>query len=190
MVKGDNAMTMDARHNDDRREAIRRAFERNSKALAKRPSLGQGTAVTRVRVDDGLRCSVEDGTWTFTADLGAHAGGGDAGANPGVFGRTALGTCLAMTYVMWATRLGVTYQSLHVEVQADYDSRGYHGVGDVRPGYEAIRYVVSVESDEPEAAVHAWLDESDAHCDFRHVFAEPQELTREIRLTSRVEVAS
>jgi len=174
----------------DRREAIRVAFERNSKALAKRPSLGQGTAVTHVRVEDGLRCMVRDGGWSFTADLGAHAGGEDAGANPGVFGRTALGTCLAMTYVLWATRLGVTYRSLNVEVHADYDSRGYHGVDDVRPGYQAIRYVVSVETDEPESAVMAWIDASDAHCDFLHVFTEPQEMRREVRLSRPAEVAS
>jgi len=174
----------------DSLETVRKAFERNSKALSKRPSLGKGTAVTRVRVEDGLRCEVEDGSWTFTADLGAHAGGGDAGANPGVFGRTALGTCLAMTYVMWATRLGISYQSLHVEIQADYDARSYHGVDDVRPGYQELRYVVSVETDAPESAVLAWLDESDAHCDFLAVFAEPQRIRREVCLASRTEVTS
>ncbi len=172
------------------RETIRRAFARNAKALAMRPSLGQGTAVTHVRVEEGLRCEIEDGNWKLTADLSEHAGGGNTAANPGVLGRSALGTCLAMTYVMWATRLGITFHSLHVEVQADFDARGYHGVDGVRPGYEALRYIVSVESDEPESAVLAWLDESDAHCDFLHVFAEPQEIRREIRLTSRVEVSS
>jgi hypothetical protein len=42
-------------------EQIKASFERNSKAIAMRPSADQGTARTRVTLRDGLTCGVEDG---------------------------------------------------------------------------------------------------------------------------------
>lgn len=161
-----------------------RIFERNARALALRPAVGRGTARTRVRLGDGLRCEIADGPWRLVADLGAKSGGGDAGPNPGVLGRAALGSCLAMAYAMWAARRGVPISALEVEIEADYDARGYHGVDGVAPGYVAIRYVVEVASEAPDDEVLALLDEADAHCDFLHVFARPQELRRVVRLTT------
>ena len=168
-------------------EKIKRAFERNARAMSLRPSIARGTAVTRVRVTEGVTCEIEDGPWRLTADLGEKSGGDDRGPNPGVLGRASLGTCLAASYVMWAAKLGVPLAGLEVEIQADYDGRGYHGVDDVPPGYEEIRYVVSVVSDAPEDEVMRMMDESDAHCDFLHVFSEPQTVRREVRLTTTEE---
>ena len=163
-------------------ERIREAFERNTKALSLKPSLGRGTATTRVRVVEGATCEITDGPWSLTADMGEKSGGADRGPNPGVYGRATLGSCLAINYVMWATRLDFPLESLEVEVQADYDARGYHGLDDVVPGYEEIRYVVRVGSTAPEEEVVAFLDEADRHCDFLHVFRDPQTVKREVEV--------
>jgi uncharacterized OsmC-like protein len=163
-------------------ERIRTAFERNAKALSLRGSLGRGTAVTRVRVREGCTCEVTEGPWAFTVDMGEKSGGNNAGPNPGVLGRAALGSCLAIGYMMWAAKRGVAIDALEVEIQADYDSRGYHGVGEVAPGYEEIRYLVRVESGAPEAEVLGMLDEADAHSDYLAVFARPQKLRREVQI--------
>lgn len=165
-------------------ERIRTAFERSAKALQLRPSVGRGTAVTRVRLRDGFTCEIEDGPWRLVADMGEKLGGRNEGPNPGVLGRAALGSCLAVGYVMWAAKHGVPIHALEVEVQADYDARGYHGIGDVEPGYEQIRYVVSIESDAPEDAVMGMLDEAERNSDYLAVFARPQELRREVRFTA------
>jgi uncharacterized OsmC-like protein len=165
-------------------EKIRTAFERNAKALSLRPSHGQGTAVTTVRMRDGLTLDVEEGPWKFTVDMGAKSGGNDAGPNPGVLARGALGTCLAVSYILWAARRALPLRSLEVEVQADYDARGYHGVDNVRPGYKEIRYVVRVESEAPEAEVMRVLDEADAHCDNLFLFADEQKITRQVQLNT------
>jgi uncharacterized OsmC-like protein len=116
-------------------EKIRTAFERNAKALSLKPAIGQGTAVTSVRMREGLTLDVEEGPWKFTVDMGTKSGGNNAGPNPGVLARGALGSCLAVSYILWAAKRGLPLGSLEVEVQADYDARGYHGVDDVRPGY-------------------------------------------------------
>ncbi len=86
-------------------DKIRTAFERNVQALTRRPSTGQKTSVTRVRVRDGLKCDIEDGPWKLTADMKKGVGGNEEGPEPGVLGRAALGSCLAIGYVMWAAKL-------------------------------------------------------------------------------------
>jgi len=166
------------------RERIKRSFERNARALELRPGIGQGTAVTRVRLQGGLRCVIEEGDWRLVADMSPKSGGGDAGPNPGILGRGALGSCLAMGYAMWAAKLDIPIDGIEVEVQADYDTRGHYGVADVAPGYAQVRYVVTVESDAPAADIERLLDVADRHTPYHDVFRRPVELRREIRLVA------
>ena len=100
-------------------EHIKTVLDRNAKALELRPSLGQGTAVTKVRLTGGLACQIEEGEWKLTADMSNKSGGAGAGPNPGILGRASLGSCLAIGYAMWAARRGIPIHSLEVEVHAD-----------------------------------------------------------------------
>jgi uncharacterized OsmC-like protein len=170
----------------ERTEQIRETFERNAKAMALRPSLGQGTAVTRVKRRDGLTMDVEDGNWKLIVDMSQKSGGDGRGPDPGVYGRTALGSCLAITYTLWGAKLGVEFSRLEVEVQADYDSGGYHGVSKSPPGYGQVRYTVTVESEAPEAAVMQVLDMADAHCAYLDIFRRPMDVRREVRVTAGI----
>ena len=163
-------------------ERIRDAFLRSERALRISNEAGRGTAVTKVRVSDGVACEIEDGSWTLTADLTEKSGGARRGPDPGVLGRAALGSCAAMGYVMWAARLGVPIASVAVEVQADYDSRGMYGVGEVPPVYREVRYVVSIESDADAADVMRVLDEADKHSSYINVFRMPVNVKREVCL--------
>jgi uncharacterized OsmC-like protein len=168
-------------------ETIREALERNAKAVTLRPSIGQGTAVTRVRLRPGLSCEVEDGPWHFAVGMTEKYGGTNAGPNPGVFGRGAVGSCIAIGYQMWAARLGVAIDALEVEVQADYDVRGELGVDDeVPPGYLEMRYVVTVESQAPEADILRVLDIADRHSSWRDDIVRPVPLHRTVRVVSPV----
>jgi uncharacterized OsmC-like protein len=166
----------------ERIEQIKTTFERNAKAMAVRPSVGRGTATTKVRLRDGLTCDVEDGKWKLTVDMSAKSGGDGRAPDPGVYGRTALGSCLAISYQLWAAKLGVAFSRLEVNVQADYDSGGYHGVTDVPAGYGQVRYIVSVDSDAPEADVLNVLDQADAHSPYLDVFTRALDVRREVRV--------
>jgi uncharacterized OsmC-like protein len=166
-------------------EKIRAAVERNVKAVSLRPSVGQGTAKTKVRLKPGLECEVEEGNWKLTVGMSEKSGGTNVGANPGVFGRGALGSCLAIGYGMWAARLGVPITSLEVEVEADYDSRGELGIADdVPPGYTQVRYTVTVESPASEEDVMRVLDMADKYSSYRDVYARAHDVRREVRLTA------
>src|SRR5262245_45265331 len=132
---------------------IRNAVERDVRAITLRASVGQGTAVTRAKLADGLSCEISDGNWKFTAGMGSY-GGSHAGATPGVYGRAALASGLAIGYAIWAARLEIQIDSLEVEVQADFDARGELGVDDaIPPGYLAVRYIINISSPAPESEV-------------------------------------
>jgi uncharacterized OsmC-like protein len=164
-------------------EDIKAALERNVAAVSRRPSVGQGTAVTRVRLGDDLRCDIEDGPWTLAVGMTDNYGGDNSAPSPGVLGRAALGSCLAIGYGMWAARLGVPITSLEVEIQADYDVRGELGVrDDVRPGYDEVRYIVSVQSDASEEEVMRVLDTAEHHSSWLDDIANPVPVKREVRL--------
>lgn len=165
-------------------ERLRVAFERSAKALTLRPSLGRGTGVSRTRIRQGLTCEIEDGPWTLTADMPAQAGGDGTAPTPGVFGRAALGSCLAIGYMLHAAKLGVPIASLDVEIQADYDDGALFGVSTSPPGYLDVRYTVTVDSSAPESDVHRVLDEGDAHSPYLHVFSRAQPCRRTVSIVS------
>ena len=166
-------------------EALRTAIDRNIKALSRRPSIGQGTAVTKVRIRDGCTADVEDGGWKLIADESVKDGGNGEGPDPGVFGRAALGTCVAMGYALWAAQLGVPVDGIEVDVHADYNAVGMYGVDDsVAPGWGAMRYVVRIESSAPEADVMRVIDYADAHSPLLDDFARALPVTRDVQITA------
>ena len=84
---------------------------------------------------------------------------------------------------MWGARLGVSFDSLTVDVEADYDSRGELGVSDdVPPGYTQVRYMVTAASRASEADVRRVLDTADKYSPFRDVFARAHDVRREVRI--------
>lgn len=163
-------------------EHIKSSFERVAKALRLRPSVGHGTGVSRTRITNGLTCSVTEGPWKFIADMPENAGGHAAGPTPGVYGRAALGSCLAMGYMMRAATMGVPIKGVEVEVQADYDDGALYGTADVPPGYLEVRYTVTVESNAVETDIMRVLDEADEHSPYLDVFRRAQPCRRSARI--------
>jgi uncharacterized OsmC-like protein len=167
-------------------DAIRDVLERNARAVSLKPAVGQGTSRTQVRLQPGLACTVEEGEWTLTVGMSHKSGGSNAGPNPGVLGRGALGSCLTIGYAMWAARLRVPLRSLEVTVEADYDRRGELGVDDtVPPGYLQVRYIVTVDSPAPEADVVALIDTADKYSSYLDVYRRAHDVRRELHVTRR-----
>jgi uncharacterized OsmC-like protein len=163
-------------------EKIRVAVDRSAKAVQLRPSLGRSTGVSRTRIRQGLSCEIEEGPWKLAADMPEQIGGSGAAPTPGVFGRAALGSCLAIGYMMRAATLGVPIDALEVEVQADYDDGALLGVSDSPPGYLEVRYSITVESPAPESDVMRVLDEGDARSPYLDVFRRAQSCKRQVRV--------
>jgi uncharacterized OsmC-like protein len=165
---------------------VKNAFERNGRALELRPSVGQITATTKARIVEGVHCEVSEGRWTTTIDASEKSGGSGAGPDPGFVVRSALAACLAMGYVMWAAHLDVPIWNVEVDVHADFDVRGQHGVEGIPAGYTEIRYEVRLSSNAPEADLHRVADAADRASMVGDVFARAHRLVRTLNVT-RVE---
>lgn len=167
---------------------IKTILERNIKAIKLRPSVGQGVATTTVRVREGVTCDIEDGQWKLVADESPGEGGAGLGPDPGVFGRAALGTCLAMGYKQWAEYLEVPLESVEVVVEAGYDARGMFGVDDsVKPGWTSLRYTVNIASTAAEAKVREVIDMADRLSPLLDDFSRPLKVDRVVRIARSVE---
>lgn len=152
-------------------DAIRIAFDRSVKILTQRPARGRATGVSRTRLRHGLVCEIEEGPWRLTADMPVQVGGTATAPTPGVFGRAAFGSCLAVCYMMHAAKLGVPITSLDIEVQSDYDDGALFGLGTSPAGYSEVRYTVTVDSPASEEDVMRVLDEGDAHSPYLDNFS-------------------
>jgi uncharacterized OsmC-like protein len=168
-------------------EEIREALERNARAVQLRPAIGRHTGRTTARLRPGLECEVSEGPWTLKVAMGQSSGGSGAGPGPGTLGRGALGSCLALGYAMWAARLRVPLDSVAVEVEADYDSRGELGLDDgVPPGYMQVRYIVTIASQATEADVRRVVDTADRYSPYRDVFARANDVRRELNIVAHM----
>lgn len=157
---------------------IRTAFERAAKTVSLRPSRGHATRLSKTRLRQGLACEVEEGHWKVSTDMPTGVGGGASAPTPGVLGRAAFGSCLAVCYALYAAKLGVPITSLEVDVEADYDDGALLGVSDNPAGYFEVRYTVRIESPAPVADVRRVLDEGDAHSPYLDVFRRAQPCRR------------
>ena len=164
-------------------EKIKSAFVRVSAALTQKPAFGLGTGVSKTTIKDGLTCEIREGNWTMTADMPEQVGGNAAGPTPGVYGRAALGSCLAIGYMMRAATMNIPIKNIQVEVQSDYDDGALFGTTqDAPPGYLEVRYSVTIDSDAPKEKILEMLDEADLHSPYLDVFRRAQTCRREVNL--------
>jgi uncharacterized OsmC-like protein len=165
-------------------EKIRSAVERSFKALSLKPSLGLGTGISKTRIKNGLTCEIQEGNWKLIADMPESIGGNMQGPTPGVYGRAALGSCLAIGYMMCAAKMNIAITTLEVEVQADYDDGALLGTSNVNPGYTEVRYTITIESDAPEEQILKMIDSADEHSPYLDVFSHPQNCKRQVNIIS------
>jgi len=145
-------------------QRIKRALERNMKAVNLRPALGRGTATTTVRLREGTTVDIEDGAWKLVADESEGEGGAGLGPDPGVFTRAGLGSCLAIGYALWAAHLEIPLDSVEVVVEADYDASGMLGIDSSVPaGWAAVRFTTKISSPAPEERIRELIEQADRH---------------------------
>lgn len=161
---------------------IKEAIERNKKALRLKHSLGKETKTSIIRIMNGLSCEVEEGNWKLKVDMPVSIGGNNMGPTPGVYGRAALGSCLAVGYMMKAAELNIPIETLEVEIQVDLDNGALLGTADknIPPGYLEVRYSIKVTSDASEDNLVQVFDEGDAHSPYLDIFRRAQKCVRTI----------
>ena len=124
---------------------------------------------------------VRTGAHSFRVDEPEALGGTDAGANPVQYALASLGSCQAITYRFWATKLGIDLDTVTVRVEGDLDVRGFLGFDEsVRPGFTAVRIDVAVAGPEDAERYQELAEAVDAHCPVLDLFRNEVPVSRSL----------
>ena len=131
------------------------------------PSASRITLAARgSQTDVPITCSVDIGRATYEAQAHGGVGGPGTGACSGDLLLGALAACAQLTCQMVATSMGVSFNSIEVNVEGDLDLRGTLGIDkSVGAGFEEIR--VSFDVDAPEASpeqIESLLEKTERYC--------------------------
>lgn len=88
-----------------------------------------------------------DRNFTIAADEPTELLGQNTAANPQELLMAALNACLTVGYVVNASVMGITVDSLEIETDGELDLRGFLGLDpNVNPGYDEVSYVVRIKA--------------------------------------------
>lgn len=137
-------------------------FERQRRAMLRRPSFGRASGQARVRMIGELACAVEQGDSRTVVDLPIAEGGGGDGTPPEQMVRAGLGASLAIGYRLWGARLGVDIDAVEIDVVCESDTRGQLGIAEGVPaGWQRILIDVRIRSAATEAEVRRVVETAD-----------------------------
>ncbi len=118
----------------------------------------------RVKTKQGLMVECESRGFKVIIDEPVEAGGTNQGMNPLELLLCSLGSCQAITAVIFAEKFGVKLEDFWVEVEGDLDLDGFMCLADVRPGYSDIKFHFHIKSDSPEENIQKLVDLIMAKC--------------------------
>jgi uncharacterized OsmC-like protein len=137
-------------------------YDRQRRAMLRRPELGRASGQARVRMIGELTCSVEQGDVCTVVDLPIQDGGGAGGPPPDQMMRAGLGSSLAIGYRLWGARLGVDLDAIEIDIVCESDTRGQLGIADGVPaGWQRILIEVRIRSGASEADVRRVVETAD-----------------------------
>ena len=129
------------------------------------PESAQMTFTVGAELTEGLRMDVDIRKHRLTVDEPKGLGGTDEGPSPVELVLAALTTCQAITYRVWAMKLGIALDAVAVEADGEIDLRGFLGVDDaIRSGFSAVRLRVRLDGPESPERYRELADAVDGHC--------------------------
>ena len=135
--------------NDEIRHAQTKVIER----LSADPVAARVTISAAGHVGDGLACTVKQGKFTTTMDMGPAMGGAAFGPSPGFFARAAIIGCVAIAIKMTAAREGLKVQSVDVDLETDSDDLAIFGLGGGNAAPLETRISIMVNASEPDGII-------------------------------------
>ncbi len=142
----------------DAMNAIADRFATDEKALR--------TLTVGVVLGTGLRVDIDIRKHRITVDEPKGIGGTDEGPSPVELLLASLTACQAITYRVWAMRLGIALDTVAVEADGDMDLRGFLGGGGdgIPAGFSALRLRVRLDGPDSPDRYRELADAVDRHC--------------------------
>lgn len=142
----------------DAMNAVTERFATDEKALR--------TLTVGVVLGAGLRVDVDIRKHRITVDEPKGIGGTDEGPSPVELLLASLTACQAITYRVWAMKLGIALDTVAVEADGDLDLRGFLGGGGdgIPAGFTALRLRVSLSGPDSPERYRELAGAVDRHC--------------------------
>lgn len=148
----------------NRAKDLKELYDRKARALERRPVFARGTGQVRVSAADDIACEVEHAFSPLRVDLPADEGGGNTGPQPDHLMRAGIGAGLVMGYTVWAARLEIPIDGIHLELTCDFDARGQMAVApEVPVGWQRLVVDVTITSPASEGDVRRVVDVANRH---------------------------
>lgn len=157
-------------------EKIKSVMINAIESLAATPESAKGVFAAQVDWIDGASCSAKaqsSSPLDFNETPGARLGlgcridmqGKNADMVPGEMLLVAVGSCLAISYSMFAAIDDLKLDKIIVKLKGYVDFRGALGLDESCPiGFEKITYQTIIESPESEETLRKLVQKAEAHC--------------------------
>lgn len=130
------------------------SWDAMSASVTSDPSVGQGSFTSVTEWQDGALARSTARTFVIETDEPEIVGGSDKGIDPLELLLAAIGSCLTIGWATRAAQRGIEFNSLTIQVDGDFDLRGFLGVApEVRPGLTDIRFLVTVDTDASDEVI-------------------------------------
>jgi uncharacterized OsmC-like protein len=156
-------------------------FGATQEAFRQGPDQAKASFEAITKLGKGLRSTASIRQFTVAIDEPETLGGTDTAPNPVELVLAALGSCQEITYRLYADALGIPLRKVSVKVRGDVDLRGFFAVdSSVRPGFQNIEAVVTLDSAAPVADLIRLKETVDQHCPVLDILRSPVPVTLEL----------
>ena len=124
----------------------------------------QTLKATTKKLPDGLQVETDSRGFKVLLDEPEELGGTNKGMNPMELVLCALGACQTIVAFAFAENNGIALEDFWVDLEGDFDSDGFLGLSDVRPGYSEIRYKMHFKSTASEEELNKFAEFIEKTC--------------------------
>jgi putative redox protein len=149
-------------------------FEGTQAAFKDTPAQSNAWFEAQTRLGDGVDSTATVRQFSPRVDEPPALGGKDTAPNPVEYILVALGSCQEITYRLYADALGIPLSGVSVKLKGLIDLAGFFAVDpNVRPGYQRIEAVVTLESSASEEDLRRLKETVDRHCPVLDILRNP-----------------
>lgn len=147
-------------------ETVKAALMQSIAGIQSNPGAAKVVFRAETQLEEDVRCSAKVRDFApIIVDEPPDLGGADAAANPVELLLVALGACQEIMYSAYASVMGVTLNSVKVNLRGYLDLRGLFGLDpSIPPGYQKVVFETLLDSPADMETLKKLVETVENHC--------------------------